>query len=189
MIMKNTYKPFACGIVAHPAIDGAIRIRRQGIDPEHIEKVFIGVHPLALELTGRPSPRDQLEAIFSVYHGVAVGLLEGKGGQWQFSDKKVRDEKVTALRQKVEAAVDDALGVDQARGRVVMDDGSSADVFVEETLGSLKSLCPIRISRRNSAISSPPTSRPEPGENHFRRLGPRAAGRYPRHRSLCRSGG
>src|SRR5699024_5103352 len=68
-ISFNTYKPFACGIVIHPSIDGCIRLRNaHDIKPEDIERIELRVHSLVLELTGKTEPRTGLEGKFSVYH-------------------------------------------------------------------------------------------------------------------------
>jgi 2-methylcitrate dehydratase PrpD len=57
-ILLNTYKPFACGIVMHPAIDAAIQLRSENqLDPIEIERVDLKVHPLVLELTGKKTPK------------------------------------------------------------------------------------------------------------------------------------
>ena len=49
----NTYKPHACGVVAHPVIDGCLEARnKHGVTPEQITAVELRVHPLALKLTG-----------------------------------------------------------------------------------------------------------------------------------------
>src|SRR5207237_7650776 len=49
----NTYKPFACGIVIHPAIDGCIQLRNaHKLTGDEIEKIELRVHPLVLERTG-----------------------------------------------------------------------------------------------------------------------------------------
>ena len=51
----NTYKPFACGIVIHPAIDGCVQLRNaHALTADQIAKVTLKVHSLVLELTGRP---------------------------------------------------------------------------------------------------------------------------------------
>ena len=62
----NTYKPFACGIVMHPAIDAAIQLRNENkLTADQIERVDLKVHPLVLELTGKktpqPGPRGQVQ--------------------------------------------------------------------------------------------------------------------------------
>ncbi|HLS87702.1 MAG TPA: MmgE/PrpD family protein, partial [Burkholderiales bacterium] len=65
----NSYKPFACGIVIHPTIDGCRQLREAlGADVGSIASVELEVHPLVLELTGKKAPRTGLETKFSVYH-------------------------------------------------------------------------------------------------------------------------
>ena len=72
----NTYKPFACGIVIHPSIDGCIQLRNpHGCAAADIERVELRVHPLVLELTGKKTPPTGLEGKFSVYHACAAGLI------------------------------------------------------------------------------------------------------------------
>src|SRR5262249_2145883 len=60
-ISFNTYKPFACGIVIHPSIDGCVQLRdMHAIAAGDVARVDLRVHPLVLELTGRMSPRTGL---------------------------------------------------------------------------------------------------------------------------------
>ncbi len=60
-ISFNTYKPFACGIVIHPSIDGCLQIRKaHGVRSQDIERIDLAVHPLVLELTGKRTPRTGL---------------------------------------------------------------------------------------------------------------------------------
>ena len=71
-ISFNTYKPFACGIVIHPAIDACIQLREQHhLVPDQVRAVDLFVHPLVLELTGKREPRTGLEAKFSVFFAAA----------------------------------------------------------------------------------------------------------------------
>ncbi len=73
----NTYKPFACGIVIHPAIDGCVQLRNaHGLAADgHRAHRRCSVHPLVLELTGKTAPRTGLEGKFSVYHACAAGIM------------------------------------------------------------------------------------------------------------------
>jgi 2-methylcitrate dehydratase PrpD len=72
-VALNTYKPFACGIVIHPIIDGCIQLRNEHkLNAADIESVALKVHPLVLELTGKKTPHVGLEGKFSVYHSAAV---------------------------------------------------------------------------------------------------------------------
>jgi 2-methylcitrate dehydratase PrpD len=138
-ITFNTYKPFACGIVIHPAIDGCVQLRNaHGLRPAEIERVDLKVHSLVLELTGKKTPRTGLEAKFSVYHACAAGLLFGQAGEAEFSDDIVVRDDVTALRDRVRASVDD--GIDEAAADIVVTckDGRKLRTFVEHAIGSLQ---------------------------------------------------
>ena len=135
----NTYKPFACGIVIHPAIDAAIQLRNaQGLKPEQIERVELRVHPLVLELTGKQTPRQGLEGKFSVYHSVAVAFIDGAAGERQYSDRAVRDPVTVALRDRVHATVDPVIRPEQVDMTVVLKDGRTLHKFIEHAVGSLE---------------------------------------------------
>jgi 2-methylcitrate dehydratase PrpD len=72
-LLDNTYKPFPCGIVIHPTIDGCIQLRNaHSLKAADIAGVRLRVHPLVLELTGKTTPRIGLEGKFSVFHSAAV---------------------------------------------------------------------------------------------------------------------
>ena len=91
------YKPYACGLVVHAAIDGCIELRQEhGIRPENIARVDLRVSPLVVELTGKRTPRTGLEGKFSVYHAAAAALVHGAAGEVQFSDSCVNDPQVVA---------------------------------------------------------------------------------------------
>ncbi|KAK7540404.1 2-methylcitrate dehydratase [Phyllosticta citricarpa] len=138
---QNTFKPFPCGIVIHPAIDGAIQIHKetnnQDLDAARIESVQLTVHPLVLELTGKRNPRTGLEAKFSVYHGAAVGLLFGRAGLAQFTDEVAAHPTVVHLRDKVDASPDASLRSDEARVRVDFGSGAVSEKHVRHAVGSL----------------------------------------------------
>src|SRR5512144_1274400 len=47
----NTYKPFACGIVIHPSIDGCVELAREHrVGAGEVARIELKVHPLVLEL-------------------------------------------------------------------------------------------------------------------------------------------
>ncbi len=137
-ISFNTYKPFACGIVIHPAIDACVQLRERGVRAGDVERLELKVHSLVLELTGKKEPQDGLQGKFSVYHGCAAGLLFGRAGEGEYDDAIVRREDVTALRRKVVATVDDSIGEASADVTAVMKDGRREHVFVEHAIGSLE---------------------------------------------------
>ncbi len=138
-IALNTYKPFACGIVIHPAIDAALQLRREhGLIPDQIERIDLRVHPLVLELTGKKRPQVGLEGKFSVYHSVAVAMVEGAAGPRQYTDRAVRDPAVVALRGRVLAAVDPTVREEQVRMVMVLKDGRKLEKAIDHAFGSVE---------------------------------------------------
>jgi 2-methylcitrate dehydratase PrpD len=119
----NTYKPFACGIVLHPAIDAAIQLRNQyNLKPDQIDRIELRVNPQVLVLTGKKNPYAGLEGKFSIYHAVAVAVVEGAGGDKQFSERAVRDPVVVALREKVVPIVDPSIKTNQVDLTIITKD-------------------------------------------------------------------
>lgn len=138
-LSKNTYKPYACGIVIHPSIDGCIQLRdRLSGAVESVVAIELRVHPLVLELTGKRTPRAGLEGKFSVYHSAAVALIDGEAGEAQYSDARVNDPEVVALRDKVVATADATVREDEAHVTVRTADGTRHHLHVEHALGSLE---------------------------------------------------
>jgi 2-methylcitrate dehydratase PrpD len=135
----NTYKPFACGIVLHPAIDAAIQLRgEQKFATDQVKRIELKVHPLVLELTGKKTPQEGLEGKFSIYHAVAVALIEGAGGEKQFSDRAVRDPAVVELRAKVIPVIDPAIKPEQVEMSIELGDGRVLRKRIEHAIGSLE---------------------------------------------------
>ena len=139
---KNSFKPFPCGIVIHPVIDGCVQLRKDmqtaGARVEDIESIQARVHHLVLELTGKKTPQDGLQAKFSVYHGGAIGLVFGKGTPSQYDDAVVLDTKVTSVRDNIEAIVDDDIKADETAIVVKMKDGKTFEKHITHAIGSLE---------------------------------------------------
>jgi len=138
-ISLNTYKPFACGIVIHPAIDGAVQLRNaHQLTAEMIESIKLRVAPLVLELTGKRTPRVGLEGKFSVFHSVAVAIIHGAAGESEYADDVVTNSDVIALRDRVDALVDRSIRDDEAHVSIYLKDGRVLEKHVEHALGSLE---------------------------------------------------
>ena len=138
-ILNNSYKPFACGLVVHPVIDGCIRLRNEnGLAADMIDRIEVAVHPRVMEVTSIRNPRTGLEGKFSVYHAAAVAVGEGAGGERQFSDEAVRATAIAQLRARVSATIDPGLGKAQARVAIVLKNGDRLALFVEHAVGSVQ---------------------------------------------------
>jgi len=135
--LLNTYKPFACGIVTHPAIDAAIQLRDENhLQPDQIDVVELRVHPLVLSLTGKTDPHVGLEGKFSIYHCVAIALITGKAGEKQFSDAAVNDPTAVALRKRVKPIVTEGVKPDQVDMVIKLKDGRTLTKHIDHAVGS-----------------------------------------------------
>jgi 2-methylcitrate dehydratase PrpD len=108
------------------------------LTPDQIARIDLKVHPLVLELTGKKAPTAGLEGKFSIYHAVAVALVEGAAGERQFSDRAVRDPVIVALRSKVAPVIDPAIKPEQVDLTVTLIDGRMLHHFIEHAIGSVE---------------------------------------------------
>jgi 2-methylcitrate dehydratase PrpD len=136
-ILNNSYKPFACGLVVHPVIDGCLRLR-EGLAAERIERIELAVHPRVLDVTAIAEPQSGLQGKFSVNHAAAVAIIAGAAGEGEFSDDTVRAPAIAALRRRVSAVSDPGIGKAQARVTILLKTGERRSVFVEHVVGSVE---------------------------------------------------
>jgi 2-methylcitrate dehydratase PrpD len=114
-----------------------VQLREQGVKAEDVERIELRVHSLVLELTGKKEPKDGLQGKFSVYHGCAAGLIFGRAAEEEFDDHIVTRADVVALRNKVQATVDNSVREESADVTAFLKDGRKVHVFVEHAIGSL----------------------------------------------------
>ena len=135
----NTYKPFSCGVYTHPAIDAAIRLRNQHrLTADQIEAIDLRVNSRVIDATGIKAPKIGLEGKFSVYHTVAVAIINGAAGEKQFSDQAVLDPQTVLLRQRVTATIDPAIMRDQVDMTITLKDGQKLHQYIEHVVGSVQ---------------------------------------------------
>ncbi len=137
-LRANTYKPFPCGIVNHPTIDGAIQLHDEFHPaPEAIVAVRLRVAPLVLDLCNQKGITKGLQGKFSVYHGAAVGLVRGKAGIREYTDEAVNEPRIKRVRELAGAVGDPAITEDQAFIEVELANGEKISRFVEKSLGNI----------------------------------------------------
>ncbi|KAI2621009.1 2-methylcitrate dehydratase PrpD [Hypomontagnella submonticulosa] len=143
-IESNTFKPYPCGIVMHPTIDGCIQLHNQALDEgksistDSIKRIDLRVNPEVLVLTGQIDPQTGLEGKFSIYYAAAVGLLYGAATPAQFTDQVVQNETVTSMRKLVNVTTDESVSEDEAYISVLFNDGSAMEKYIEHAIGSLE---------------------------------------------------
>jgi 2-methylcitrate dehydratase PrpD len=136
-IFDNGVKPYACGVVIHPAIDAVRDLAvRKGLTADRIESIKLHVHPLVRELTGKTDPRTGLEGKFSVTYACSIALLEGRAAEEQFSDESVHRGDVRALMAKIEVIPDAGVPHTQAGASALTGDGETVETWVDHARGT-----------------------------------------------------
>lgn len=137
-LLRNTYKPYPCGIVIHPIIDACLDLRRTyALDPDEIAAVSIRAAPKALALTDRRHPKSRLEARVSLYHWVAISFIRGTARIDDMdTESAVLEPSIVRFQDKVSVVADDAIAPDGALVTVRLQDGRTLVSRVEHGVGS-----------------------------------------------------
>ncbi|KAM5385831.1 hypothetical protein ACJA88_001981 [Fusarium oxysporum] len=104
-------------------LDLWLALAMEGHSPAQIESIAAQVHLLVLEPAGKKTPKDGLEAKFSVYHSGACGLLLGRVTSSDYEDNIVLEPAVIAIRDRTTAKIDTSIAADSARVTVALEDG------------------------------------------------------------------
>jgi 2-methylcitrate dehydratase PrpD len=135
----NTYKPYPCGIVVHPTIDGCIELHREHHpSPDSIKAVRVRVNPLVLDLCNKRNITQGLDSKYSIYHSAAVGLVRGKAGLQEYTDAAANDPIIRRVRELVVPVGDPSITEDQSHIDVELTDGRIVSHFVKESLGNIR---------------------------------------------------
>jgi 2-methylcitrate dehydratase PrpD len=136
-ILRNTYKPYPCGIVIHPIIDACLQLRREhAIDASSVDKVSIKASPGAMALCDRRNPQNELQAHVSLYHWTAAALIRGCAQIQELQDPTVQDPVVIGFQDKVEAAGHPAMAADAAEVTITLKNGTRHTCRVDHCIGS-----------------------------------------------------
>ena len=105
------FKPHACGTMAQPFIDCAIRLADDGIEAADIVRIVcrVGegtVHRLWEPLAEKHRPTTPYSAKFSVPFCISVAVHDRAAGLGQFTEARIRDPDVLALAAKVTYEID-----------------------------------------------------------------------------------
>jgi 2-methylcitrate dehydratase PrpD len=105
-----TIKPYPACTRSHPAIDAALDVCAQSdFRPEDIDMVHCEVSPSVLQVVKVVSPRNPMEAKFSLPFCIAAALIDGKVGVDTFTAEKLNDGVIQQLMCRVRPRAVDAL--------------------------------------------------------------------------------
>ena len=167
-----------CGS-AHRSMDAVLELKeRHGFRVEDIAEVNVWAPVSHLNNLMYETPRDALQAKFSLEYGVAVALLTGNCTLADFTDEAVADPRVEALYPRIRRhPVDKAEGEFPTRVEIRLSDGRRVETAVPMPVGSLAApfsldqywakfegcgqglLAPARLAELRQALAEMPQSR------------------------------
>ena len=135
-IARNTYKPYAAGIVFHAVIDACLELRETlGAMVAQIARVTVAGDALLLA-RGDRVVRNERDTRVSIHHCAAIALALGRADVADFEMPAVQDAELAALRAKVVAECDASLPRGAARVTIALANGSTHQAYVEHPRGS-----------------------------------------------------
>jgi 2-methylcitrate dehydratase PrpD len=135
-IARNTYKPYAAGIVFHAVIDACLELRETlGAMVAQIARVTVAGDALLLA-RGDRVVRNERDTRVSIHHCAAIALALGRADVADFEMPAVQDTELAALRAKVVAECDASLPRGAARVTIALANGSTHQAYVEHPRGS-----------------------------------------------------
>jgi len=136
-MLANSPKPYACGILSHCMIDAMLALRgKPGVTPGAVQQIRGKVNPLAIKLESRPEPASGLVGRLSFQHAMAAALVDGAASPAQFTDARVRDPVIAAVRSRIQVEADESIGPDQCVITLTLTDGREYTHRVEHATGT-----------------------------------------------------
>jgi len=135
-VLNNTFKPHAACLLTHPTIDAIIDLRsKYNLQPEDVGEIQCDVAHFCLDSAGQVEPQTGLAGKFSTYYCAALALAEGAAGEDMFTDRKVLDPKMVALRKKVKARINPEFKDTEARVTITTRDDKKYSAYVDRPKG------------------------------------------------------
>lgn len=123
-ILKNTFKPYPCGVVLNPVIEACLALHAEAsFVADDIASITLTGHPLLRQRTDRPDVATGRLSQVSAQHAVAVSLLWGRADLEAFSDQAVIDPHVRALGSKLSFLDDHSFTFEAAEVCLTLQDG------------------------------------------------------------------
>lgn len=109
------FKPYPANHFTHTTVDAGVAFREQGITPDMVESVVVGVAGSTVRTIGEPievkrTPQTGYQAQFSGPYAFAAGLLGGGGlatGLDDYTDELARDPLRREIMAKVDVVADE----------------------------------------------------------------------------------
>ncbi len=135
-------KPYPCGGLTHPAIDGVLQFKAEhGITAEMVESIDVGVARHTFERIVFRVPENGLQGKFSMPYLLARAIIDGKLFLDAFTDSAVKDQNILRLAERVQMHLDSnlqptALGSRPCQVTIRLRDGRTLSRQIDYAKGS-----------------------------------------------------
>ncbi|GLP96319.1 MmgE/PrpD family protein [Paraferrimonas sedimenticola] len=158
LIEETSFKPWPACRHAHPSIDACLSVKDKLPGAEHIESIVLEVYRDAKVFCDNSSPQTELQAKFSIQHGVAAALVWGEPELEHYQLTRLHHPEVVAIRNKVvvqeskliERAYPNAYG---AKIKVIHYNGEIQSFYLPHTLGDPeRPMSPVQLRRKAETL-------------------------------------
>ena len=110
-------KPYPCGGLTHSAVDAVLELRQEGLRPDQVETMRVGVTSQVADRIMNALPANGIESKFSMPYILARALADGALVLDTFTDEAAADPAVRRLAERIVMELDGRLveTVDGAR--------------------------------------------------------------------------
>ncbi|MCL6705829.1 MmgE/PrpD family protein [Pseudomonas sp. R2.Fl] len=133
-LLQNGYKLFASCRATHAAAEAARGVKDQ-LGNRTITKITAYVNPIALIAAGNPAPKTGLEARFSTYFCIAMGIAGYRLSAFDFNEKTLSDPFIADLLPRIECIPVKGQSEVAARLEISLSDGQQLQTSVDVVLG------------------------------------------------------
>jgi len=138
-IFDTSFKPWAACRHAHPVIDATLKLAKK-INSKDVGDVKIKTYLDAVKFCDRISPKNVIDAKFSLQHVLAVSLIDGPPDISSFDKKIYTRPDIASLRQKISIEVSDKVEKLYpehygAEVEVFLTNGENEKVYQKDALG------------------------------------------------------
>jgi 2-methylcitrate dehydratase PrpD len=140
-VLRNGYKPYPCGFVAHAMIEAVCELRARRGSPDGLARLALRVSQESTQLMGNTDPSNELEAKFSLAYSAAVAWVDGNVTPAAYENETVRDRRYRSVMAATTILSCPDVRQDEAVAEGTFTDGTSDVAHVEHARGT--SICPM----------------------------------------------
>ena len=135
-ILRNGYKPYPCGFVAHAMIDAVRDLRARIGAARPLTRLDLRLSTESMQLMGNADPGNELEAKFSLVYEAAVAWIDGHVTPAAFEPEAVRDPRYRSVMALTRIVASPEVAQHEAFVEAAFADGAVERLHVAHARGT-----------------------------------------------------